>query len=534
MKKLIALLLVLVSLLGVASAAFTDEKEINSTYTKAITTMVEAGVISGFPDGSFQPKGTLTRAQAAKIITVLLEGDKAETVTAAAAGFVDVPAGNWAEKYVNYCAEKGIVAGVGNGKFDPNGQLKGSQWAKMLLVAYGHDPAELTGDKWYSNTQKAIKEKGMDTNAHYSDSPTSREKACQLAYNFYHVTQINDFETTVLAPAGYKETTLSLANAKNVKLLGRAEATENGIVTNFPADGIEFTLDCGGTMKLAIDAKYTTSAYQLFVDGEAMSCPLTKTKELVLGDLIQPGLHTIRIVQDKGVDSAGTVNTLSSITVSTKGGEMKATPLKDLYIEFVGASTEAGSGTMGGHDDDYTYAVHSATHSYTYRTAQMMDADYSIVAIGGIGILKKAGSHAMNTLYWLQNGYRDNKRAYGFARKPDVIVSHIPNSNDNSIDSDEAIYAESLEFVKKLREKNGKDCKIVFITGLMKTPPTRYSDIKEKIIAELGGEQAGYYLAKLPLGTDGVPAKPGGTGHPNAENCYVQATALTAFLKTIL
>ena len=151
MKKLIAILLVLAALMGVCSAAFTDEKEITDTYAEAVNAMVEAKVISGFPDGTFQPKGTLTRAQAAKIITVLLEGDKAETVTAAAAGFVDVPAGNWAEKYVNYCAEKGIVAGVGNGKFDPNGQLKGSQWAKMLLVAYGHDAAELTARGTWDN-----------------------------------------------------------------------------------------------------------------------------------------------------------------------------------------------------------------------------------------------------------------------------------------------------------------------------------------------------------------------------------------------
>ena len=532
MKKLIALLLVLVTLLGVASAAFTDEKEINSTYTQAVTTMVEAGIISGFPDGTFRPNGTLTRAQAAKIITVMLEGEKAETVTAAAAGFVDVPAGNWAEKYVNYCAEKGIVAGVGNGKFNPNGELKGSQWAKMLLVAYGHDAAELTGDKWYANTQKAIKEKGMDKNASVSDSPTSREKACQLAYNFYHVTQLNNFETSVLAPAGYKQTTFSLTNAKNVKLLGRAEATEKGIITNFPADGIEFTLDCGGTLQLDVNITDTYSAYQLYVDGEAVSCTWTKTKELVLADMIQPGMHTIRIVQDKGVNDKGKVNTISALTVSTKGGEMKATPLKDLYIEFIGASTEAGSGTMGGPNDAYTYDVHSATHSYTYRTAVAMDADYSIVAIGGIGILKKAGSHAMNTLYWPHNAYRDTERAYDFARKPDVIVTTMPTSNDK--DSDEALYAETLAFIKQVREKNGKDCKIVFVTGLMSSKVSRYATIKQTIIDELGGEKAGFYMVNLPVGTDGVPAKPGGTGHPSAENTIVQSAALVEFLKTIL
>ena len=114
MKKLLALLLVLVTLFTMTSAAFTDEKKIGKNYLEAVNAMTEKGVVNGFEDGSFQPAGTLTRAQAAKIICTLLEGEKAETVSASAAGFVDVPAGNWAEKYINYCAEKNIVAGVGN------------------------------------------------------------------------------------------------------------------------------------------------------------------------------------------------------------------------------------------------------------------------------------------------------------------------------------------------------------------------------------------------------------------------------------
>lgn len=535
MKKLIALVLAVLTLLSVASAAFTDQKEINDTYIEAVTTMVEAGVISGFPDGSFQPNGTLTRAQACKIITVLLEGDKAETVTAAAAGFVDVPAGNWAEKYVNYCAEKKIVAGVGSGKFNPNGELTGAAWAKMLLVAYGHDATELTGEKWFSNTQKAIREKGMNKNAFTSDSATNREKACQLAFNFYHNSKVGEFESTVLAPAGYKETTISLAEGKNVKLLGRAEATGKGVVTNFPADGFEFQLDCGGTLKVTIDAKRTTDAYQLFIDGKAVSSTWTKEKELTLAEMIQPGLHTVRIVQDKEVDTSGKVNTISEITVSTKGGEMKATAPSKYFIEYIGASCEAGCGTLGGNKDTWSIDYHSATHSHCYLTAEALDADYAIVAKGGIGLLRTSGKCNQMNLYKYHNGYR-SETPYSFARKPDVILTNIPGGNDNSKFSEEELFEQGKVFYDELRKLNGTNTKIVFIGGNMrsKSTNTNAGNAKQRLVEYLGGEAKGVYYLELPNGPNGVPATVGGTPHPSAEDCVKQAEVAVAFLKTIL
>ena len=534
MKKLIALILVLTALLGVASAAFTDKKSISSTYAVAVDTMVEAGIISGFPDGTFQPKGTLTRAQAAKIICVMLEGEKADSVTSAAAGFTDVPAGNWAEKYINYCAEKGIVAGVGNNKFNPNGELTGAAWAKMLLVAYGHPAEELTGSSWFSNTQKAIREKGMNKNAFTSDAPTNREKACQLAYNFYHKAKTDSFESTVLAPAGYKEATISLADGKNMKLLGRAEATKNGVVTNFPGDGVEFILDCGGTLSMTIDAKDTGNAYQVFVDGTAVGNSVSSSAaELVLSELLQPGEHTIRIVQDKEINTSGKTNTMKELKISTKGGTPKAAPLKDLYIEYIGASCEAGCGTLGDNSTTWSTDYHSITHSHTYLTAEAMNADYSMVARGGIGLLKKNGKHSMNTLYFLQNGYRGTEE-YAFTRKPDVICISLPGGNDRSQNADD-LYAAFVPFLKQLREKNGEQCKIVMFYGVMYTgESSSFKTMKEKVQAEFGGEAKGIYLVELPNGTNGVPSSAGGTGHPSYADAQKQAAAMVAFLKSIL
>ena len=58
---------------GAASKDFTDKDEIQ--HPEAVNTLVALNVISGKEDGSyFDPTGTLTRAEMAKLITYVLNG----------------------------------------------------------------------------------------------------------------------------------------------------------------------------------------------------------------------------------------------------------------------------------------------------------------------------------------------------------------------------------------------------------------------------------------------------------------------------
>ena len=52
-----------------AGAAFTDQADIKVD-ADAVDTLVSLGIVEGFEDGSFQPNGTVTRAQMAKMIYV--------------------------------------------------------------------------------------------------------------------------------------------------------------------------------------------------------------------------------------------------------------------------------------------------------------------------------------------------------------------------------------------------------------------------------------------------------------------------------
>lgn len=60
-----------VSLSEGSNPVFTDSKEIASYAADSIAALSKAGIINGMEDGSFQPEGFATREQAAKIICML-------------------------------------------------------------------------------------------------------------------------------------------------------------------------------------------------------------------------------------------------------------------------------------------------------------------------------------------------------------------------------------------------------------------------------------------------------------------------------
>ena len=187
MKKLLALVLALVmsmSLVTISNAAFKDADKID--YKEAVDVMNAVGVFIGDEKGNFNAKENLTREQAAKIIAYLELGSKAADALAGGATFTDVASTRWSAGFVGYCAQAGVVAGVGDSKFDPAGQLTALQFGKMLLVELGYDAkaAGMVGADWAINTSKLMaKAKLMDKIDGSVNQVLTREKAAQMTLN---------------------------------------------------------------------------------------------------------------------------------------------------------------------------------------------------------------------------------------------------------------------------------------------------------------------------------------------------------------
>ncbi len=189
LKKVLALVLALVmamSLVTIANAAdFSDNADID--YSEAVDVMVAAGIIDGVGNNSFDPNGTLTREQAAKLITYMLMGENSDKLGVEGSSFNDVAATRWSAPAIEYCAAMGIIDGAGDGNFYPAGKLTGYAFAKMLLTALGYDSKieGFTGSSWTINVatvaMEAVLDDGLETM--FGSAEISRQEAAQMALN---------------------------------------------------------------------------------------------------------------------------------------------------------------------------------------------------------------------------------------------------------------------------------------------------------------------------------------------------------------
>ena len=145
-KKLLALVLALTMVLSVSAfagytiAPYGDAEKVNEDCEVAVQLLYSLDIMKGDDKGNFNPEATITRAEMAKIIYVILnygEDDKAVNYTGANI-FSDVKAGAWYEGYVNYMAMTKLVQGRGDGTFGPNSPITTAEAAKMLLTAIGY------------------------------------------------------------------------------------------------------------------------------------------------------------------------------------------------------------------------------------------------------------------------------------------------------------------------------------------------------------------------------------------------------------
>ena len=223
LKRTLSLLLAAAMLMGMmvvgASAAsssdFTDSDEI--TNIEAAQVMTALGVFEGTDSGAFDPNGTLTREQAAAIICRMLLGEDAEELTTNSLVFSDVSADRWSAGYIGYCAQQGILAGTGNGTFDPEGELTGLAFAKMCLVALGYnaDSEGYVGTDWAINVAADAVNAGISPSGLVLANVISREDAAQMAFQ--------TLEADMVTYTGSGSTSVTIPDGSSVVITGAAD-----------------------------------------------------------------------------------------------------------------------------------------------------------------------------------------------------------------------------------------------------------------------------------------------------------------------
>ena len=217
LKKILALVLAMVMTLSVMSVAgaFTDDESISANYKEAADVLSGLKVFQGRPDGSFDPKGSITRAEVAAIIYRIATADvdnKQVGIYADYNKFPDVTSDKWYAGYVNYCANAEYVKGRPDGKFDPDATVTGYEALAMILRAIGYDKnGEFTGPNWSINTASIAKQRHITDKVAEGtlNTAASREVVAELLFKTILV------NTVTYTPAfGYNENKTSLGYDK--------------------------------------------------------------------------------------------------------------------------------------------------------------------------------------------------------------------------------------------------------------------------------------------------------------------------------
>lgn len=326
-----------------------------------------------------------------------------------------------------------------------------------------------------------------------------------------------------------------------VKLLGRTQQLTNALGVDMVGSGIEFRGAFKGEITLdvqCIAGKDTEAFLAVFIDGVREEDYYIDTirqsgkfhvttadgqKTIKIAEFDEAGEHTIRIVKQTESNYA----LLDFIKLSFTGILAPAPAEKDLYIEFIGDSLTCGMGSAGDSSIKSAQGINGAdwedgTFGYAYHTAEMLDADYSIISESGIGIANTWFKAKMGDFYTRTSYNRSATNMYDFdnARVPDLVVINL-GTNDHflqNVDGYKSVYQNDANIVQKdamtlmqtIRSKYG-NVKILWVSGVWSGIEDMETQVNSAITA-LGGENNGIYSFKL---TKNAPNTSGAEGHPS-------------------
>lgn len=187
-KKFLCMLLTVTMLLSVivmgTGASYKDKDQIK--HKEAVEKLASLTIMGGRENGNFDPQAYVTRAEMCKMLCLAMNRGMDPLLnpsTVLASSFNDTK-GHWAEGYIEYCRNMGMVSGMGDGTFQPDDPITGVQAAKMMLVIMGY-LTDYTGEFWILSVSIYANEATLYNNLENFDpkKPLCRDDAAQLIYN---------------------------------------------------------------------------------------------------------------------------------------------------------------------------------------------------------------------------------------------------------------------------------------------------------------------------------------------------------------
>ena len=187
---------------------FSDLSTSHKNYT-AITDLQSRGIISGYPDGSFQPERTVNRVEALKMVILTAENAKklaASEQKKVSVTFPDIDKGAWYMTTLEKAVSYNIVSGYPDGNFRPEKTVNLAESLKMSLNSFEINTSSITvsenpykdafASEWYARFVQYAKEKNLidadDKNMIYPNQGMKRGTLAEVLYRLLRSTKTTD------------------------------------------------------------------------------------------------------------------------------------------------------------------------------------------------------------------------------------------------------------------------------------------------------------------------------------------------------
>ena len=233
-RKILSTLLVLcmlVSLLPTTVLAATTYNDTDGHWAAdAIDRWSGYGVVNGKGEGSFDPDGQMTRAEAAQVFANLLGLNKEGDISA----YPDAQ-GEWYSEAIAKCVAAGILNGKGAGKMDPNGTITREEfltmYARAICISNGAEATEAKSElaqKGFADTAKvsdwAADSIGTLVEKGYVNGLTATELAPQANINRASVMALLNQSISTYVGKDSTETTVA-AKSEGITLIANPAVT---------------------------------------------------------------------------------------------------------------------------------------------------------------------------------------------------------------------------------------------------------------------------------------------------------------------
>lgn len=326
------------------------------------------------------------------------------------------------------------------------------------------------------------------------------------------------------------------ATSPQIEYIGRTMADVNGSVS-FDWSGtylyVRFT---GGDLSMRVsDTK--KNYYNLFIDGELQPEVVTTfgvDSLIVLAAGLSADEHLICL--QKRTEGEQGCTTIHAFEVAENGVLLQANMRKGRRIEYIGDSLTCGFGTEGKHrDEPFLPQTENCNLSYACILARYFDADYTLIAHSGRGMVRNYGDKesvsASGTLNHILCGTFDEREVawdYPSQAKPDVVVINL-GTNDFSTNP----HPSQQEYTDGCKRMVAHLRKVYGQIPILCIAPHVGGEVVEYVSAfvENSGDGKLYFMALMEHYRN-PDTDLGSLWHPNHEGQRKMAMAIAPYLST--